>query len=82
MTKKTITDKQREELIYNTCRRLYRGDINTTQFNYLLSQVDCNPQEAIEITRKFEVNQTFLVVVECLVILAVVLMFSLGLSLM
>lgn len=80
--KKIITGKKREELIYDTCRRFYRGDINTTQFTYLLSQFNCSPQEALDVTKKFEVNQTVIVVVECLVVLAILSLFSFGLWLM
>jgi hypothetical protein len=82
MTKKIITGKKRDEKIYDICCRFNRGDITAVQFTYLLSEMNCKPWEAVEITRKFEVNQTFLVFMECLVILVVVFMFTLGVFLM
>jgi hypothetical protein len=80
MTKKIITGKKREEKIYDVCCRFNRGDINSVQFTYLLHEMNCNPQEALEITRKFEVNQTMLLVVECLVILTIMTLFTFGLT--
>lgn len=78
MTRKIITGKKREDKIYETCGRFYRNEINSTQFFYLLSEMNCSPDEAVEITRKVEINKTFIVFVECCVVLAIVVLFSLG----